>query len=71
MVATLLPVIAPILVLVQSLIPQDAQQSPASNLAVTVVVIAAGQAAAIIVTGPLAISSIPLFSVLHNQYGFS
>ena len=63
MAATLLPVIAPILVLVQSLDPLDAQPSLASSLAVAAVVIAAGQAAAIIVTGLLAISSIPLFSM--------
>ena len=63
MAATLLPVIAPILVLVQSLILQDAQPSLVFNLAVAAVVIAVVQAAAIIVTGWLATSSIPLFSV--------
>ena len=61
-VATLLPPIVPILVLVQFPIPQDARQSLASNLVVFATAIAVVQATATIVIEQLAISSIPLFS---------
>ena len=61
-VATLLPPIVPILVLVQYPIPQDAQPSLASNLVVFAAAIAVVQATVTIVIEQLAASSIPLFS---------
>ena len=61
-VATLLPPIAPILVLVRFPILRDAQPSLASNLKVFAATIAAVPTTAAVVTEQLAISSIPLFS---------
>ena len=65
-VATLLRAMALILVLAQWLIPQDAQPSPASNLAATAA-IASAQAAAAVVIGRLATSSVPLSSVQFHS----
>ena len=67
-VAILLPVIAPILVLGQYPVPQDAQPSLASNLGVAATAaIVVVQAAAAIVTGRLATSSIRLFSMQFHS----